>query len=396
LAIESGVGGFESAWILSAPDGAEVHGQGDSLLADPQPGEYWILWEPVEEWKSPVVNPDSRTFREGSTETFVGSYAKIQGGMGDIVVQPEPKSIRARWNLHGPDGFFAAGKGWRNLKRRGIGEYTIVWGSMNGFVTPLPAKLVLDQDATLQIRADYTPVVEPTGTIEIDPNPDALDAPWQLESAATGILTGNGDAVLSELPRATYTITWGMIEGFETPAASMATLDSAATILFSTTYVSVDEPVGTIEINPDPDVLLAPWQLESDLGVRFSGSGDSTMTGLPLGHYSLVWGDVAGYVTPAPDAGTLEESTPLRFTANYEASLGTVEIDPNPDSIQAPWQLESDAGATFTGAGDSTLVDLPLGVYTLTWGEVAGFETPIPNPVSQTLEAGGSAMFTIK
>jgi hypothetical protein len=49
----------------------------------------------------------------------------------------------------------------------------------------------------------------------------------------------------------------------------------------------------------------------------------------------------------------------------------------------------------YTGAGDSTLVDLPPGVYTLTWGEVEGYETPSPNPVSQELGAGASAMFVI-
>ena len=53
LAIESGIDGFESAWLLVAPDGTEMYGTGDSLITNPQAGEYSILWEPVEEWKSP-------------------------------------------------------------------------------------------------------------------------------------------------------------------------------------------------------------------------------------------------------------------------------------------------------------------------------------------------------
>jgi hypothetical protein len=398
LAIESGVDGFETAWLLVAPDGTELYGSGDSLITDPQAGEYLILWEPVEEWNSPASNPDSRTFTDGSTETFVGSYAKIQGGMGDIMVNPDPKELRARWNLHGPDGFFVAGKGRRNLKRRAIGEYTVVWGSMDGYTTPAQARSMLQESATLELRANYAPVVVPVGTIEIDPNPDTLDAPWQLESDAGGVFSGNGDSVLVELPVAAYTITWGAVGGFETPAPSTAVLDSAATLHLGAVYVGVSEPVGTIGINPDPDLLQAPWQLTSEGSAQYTGSGDSTLTGLPLDKYVIVWGAVDGYVTPEPAAAILEEGVPLQFMVTYEAAVapvGTVLIDPNPDSILAPWQLESDAGLIYSGAGDSTLVDVPMGTYTLTWGEVEGFETPSPNPVSQLLEPGASAVFAI-
>ena len=396
LAIESGIDGFESSWLLVAPDGTELYGSGDSLITDPQAGEYWLLWEPVEEWNSPKQNPDSRSFTKGSNETFVGSYVKIQGGMGDILINPDPKELRARWNLHGPDGLFAAGKGRRNLKRRAVGEYTVVWGSMDGYTTPPQASSILQESAMLELRADYTPVIEPVGTIEIDPNPDSLDATWQLESDAGGVFSGNGDSVLVELPVATYTITWGAVGGFETPAPSTAALDSAATLQFGTVYVGVDEPVGTIVINPDPDMLQAPWQLTSEAAVQYTGSGDSTLTGLPLDNYVLVWGDVAGYLTPESAVARLEEGAPLQFMTTYEAAVapvGTVLIDPNPDSILAPWQLESDAGDLYSGTGDSTLVDLPMGLYTLTWGAVEGFETPSPNPVTQLLEPGASAVF---
>ncbi len=399
LAIESGVDGFESAWLLVAPDGTELYGSGDSLLTDPQSGEYWILWQPVEEWNSPTANPDSRAFTDGSTETFFGSYVRIKVGMGDILINPDPKELRARWNLHGPDGFFAAGKGRRNLKRRAVGEYTVVWGRMDGFTTPPQANSMLQESATLELRANYTPVVEPVGMIEIDPNPDALDAPWQLDSDAGGVYSGNGDSVLVELPAATYTITWGAVSGFETPAASTASLDSASTLYLGTVYIAVDEPVGTIVVNPDPDMLQAPWQLVSDGGAQYFGSGDDTVTGLPLGRYAIVWGDVDGYQTPLGAEAVLEEGVPVQFDVTYELAVepvGNVLIDPNPDDLQAPWQLESDAGLLYSGSGDSTLVDLPMGLYTLTWGQVEGFETPSPNPVSQLLEPGASAVFAIE
>ena len=235
LAIESGVDGIESSWILIAPDGTETYGSGDSLLTDPQSGDYWILWEPVEEWNSPPMNPDSRTFTEGSTETFLGSYAKIQGGMGDIKIDPDPKELRARWNLHGPDGFFAAGKGRRTLKRRATGEYTVVWSAMEGYVTPPEAKSMLQQGATLELRANYMPVVETVGTIEIDPNPDSIHAPWRLESDTGLIHTGSGDSTLVDIPTGLYTLTWGDVEGFETPSPNPVSqlLEAGAAAVFA-------------------------------------------------------------------------------------------------------------------------------------------------------------------
>ena len=353
----------------------------------------------MEEWNSPITNPDSRAIVEGSTETFFGSYAKIQSGLGDIVINPDPKELRARWNLHGPDGFFAAGKGRRSLKRRGVGEYTVVWGSMDGYTTPSQVRSALQEGATLELRANYTPVVQPVGTIEIDPNPDAVDAPWQLESDAGGLFVGTGDSVLAELPVATYTISWGAVDGFETPVASIADLDSAATLYLGAVYVAFGDPVGTIEINPDPDMLQAPWQLTSEAAAQYTGSGDSTLTGLPLDSYVIVWGTVPGYTTPEPEVARLEEGVPLQLIATYSVAVepvGTVLIDPNPDDLQAPWQLESDAGLAYSGSGDSTLVDLPMGVYTLTWGQVEGYETPSPNPVSQTLEPGATAVFALE
>jgi hypothetical protein len=112
-----------------------------------------------------------------------------------------------------------------------------------------------------------------------------------------------------------------------------------------------------------------------------------------------VWGDVAGWTTPAPETFDLTDGAVVEVTGTYAAEadpLGTIQIDPNPDEINAPWELVFTDGATFTGAGDSLLVDMPLGEYTLTWGEVDGYETPTPNPVTQILGAGGVAVFSLQ
>lgn len=479
LAIEAGADGA-SAWVLRTPAGSEITGVGDSLIADPQEGEYWLLWEPVEEWNSPTENPTSLTFTNGSTEVIEANYARISGDMGNVEIDVTPNNLQPQWNLYGPDGFFAAGKGSRKLPRRAVGQYRIVfadepgyqtpteasgqlmpdatlpftvtyeerteptgtvridaepdalqaqwqlsssaggswsgrgdatldglspadytisWSAVSGYDAPAPATASLAADDTLTFQGSYTAIQATTGSIRIDPNPDALSAQWQLVAATGGSWNGSGDQLLEGLEPGSYTITWGAVPGYLLPDQATATLEAGQTLTLSTNYIQEQAPKGTVVINPDPDALSAPWTLGSDIGVAASGSGDSTLTDLPVATYVVIWGDVPGYVTPSPETAVLSEGARLEFATTYGAEadpVGTIVIDPNPDSISAPWQLVSDTGTTWTGNGDSTLADLPLGTYTLTWGDVQGYRAPSPNPVVQTLSAGAVAVFALE
>lgn len=59
-----------------------------------------------------------------------------------------------------------------------------------------------------------------------------------------------------------------------------------------------------------------------------------------------------------------------------EPEIGTVVVNPTPDAITAPWILfgPDDYGRNDTGY--QTINNLPIGSYSLTWQEVAGYITP--------------------
>ena len=54
--------------------------------------------------------------------------------------------------------------------------------------------------------------------------------------------------------------------------------------------------------------------------------------------------------------------------------IGTIVIDPSSGIQNTPWNLEGPVD--ISGFADTTLVDMPIGEYTLTWGTLSGWTSP--------------------
>ncbi len=67
---------------------------------------------------------------------------------------------------------------------------------------------------------------------------------------------------------------------------------------------------------------------------------------------------------------------------------GSISVDPNPDILNATWQLTGPDGYLTAGVGDLTMDNLFPGNYALSWGDMATFDTPNPNIRTQYLESG--------
>ncbi|NQU44207.1 VCBS repeat-containing protein, partial [bacterium] len=73
-------------------------------------------------------------------------------------------------------------------------------------------------------------------------------------------------------------------------------------------------------------------------------------------------------------------------------NLGTVAVDVTPDA--ASWTFLDGDGVEHNGTGDQTVTDVHTGEIVLTWDELDPFETPTPNPVTQTLVRDGTVTFS--
>ncbi len=157
---------------------------------------------------------------------------------------------------------------------------------------------------------------------------------------------------------------------------------------------------GTIGVYPRPITVALTWQLTGPNGYVHDGTGDEVIENLAPGDYELTWQDVSGWFLPNenPMAKVLAGGAITTFTGTYrqpsnDPEPGQVQINPEPNEIEAPWTLTGPEDLVETGAGDVLFDDMTAGDYTITWGDVDGYNTPLPE--QQTLAEGQGITFVI-
>ncbi len=235
------------------------------------------------------------------------------------------------------------------------------------------------------------------GTVAINCTPDAIDAPWSLAGPGSLAAVGRGDSTMSAMDTGDYTITWGSVAGWVSPAAETRTLSAGATVTFAGAYTEVTTS-GRLEIDGEPDSIDPPWSLVGPEGFSQSGVGDLDLPTAAVGEYTLTWGDLVDWITPDPAAITLTlaEGDTIEFYGAYREvnpTRGSLIIDAEPDDLNAPWELGSSTGFGTTGNGDYEAHGLNPGGYTVTWGEVHGWVTPRQQTLQ--LAAGDTLRFEV-
>jgi len=150
---------------------------------------------------------------------------------------------------------------------------------------------------------------------------------------------------------------------------------------------------GSIAVTSLPDSLSATWEIVGPGKSTYSGAGDTTLTEIVVGDYTITWDDIVGWSTPTanPETKALTKDATITFSGVYGPS--TVIIDPNPNTLNVAWELSGPEAYMLAGEGDLVLQAMPTGDYTLTWSDVEGYLPPTTNPVTATLAVGDSITF---
>jgi len=73
---------------------------------------------------------------------------------------------------------------------------------------------------------------------------------------------------------------------------------------------------------------------------------------------------------------------------------GLIHVDANPEGLDAPWTLAGPDGFVQERINDASLPVFSAGEYTITWGAVEGWTTPVPALETLTLVEDGELLFT--
>jgi len=333
-------------------------------------GEYTITFGDVYGYYTP--EPQTVTLEEDGVIDFEGLYVVRPIGTINVTTNLDA----ATFSIAGPGNYSGSGKTWTKTDAL-VGEYTITFDHIAGYVTPSQQTTTLN--AAEEINFEGTYVVIPTGSINVITNLDAA----AFEIAGPNDYSGFGKTWTQPgTPVGEYTITYGAVDGYIAPASQTATLNVGKMINFFGTYVKM--PSGTINVTTNLDAatfsIIGP--------ASYSGSDKAwAKTEAPLGEYTITYDDVAGYVTPEPQTETLIKDGVINFIGTYR-STGTIEVTTNLDA--ATFQLSGPA--EYSGSGKSwTQERAVVGKYTATYGDVAGYITP-PSQTA-TLVLGGKINF---
>ena len=144
---------------------------------------------------------------------------------------------------------------------------------------------------------------------------------------APGGETFNGSGLLWVRRRASlgdYTVTYGDVAGYTTPPPQTKTLHAGETIVFNGTYAVA--PTGTVRVTTN--LARASFVVSSGTTSR-SGTGVSrSWTSVPVGDYTVTYGDVPGYTTPPPQTKTLHSGETIVFNGTYAAAPTTTTTVP--------------------------------------------------------------------
>jgi ligand-binding sensor domain-containing protein len=382
--------------------------------------------------------------------TSSGLWHLIESPSGTIYVTCNIEN--ADFTVAGPEATFEGSGSYWFTTNAPIGDYTITFRDVPGYITPSSQLKTLTPDGFITFSGTY--MRTGVATLSISTTPVAggifLDGVFKASGSWSGSVRAGA-----------HTISFGPVSGYQTPADQIITISNGQTK--SCTGVYVENPqYGTLQVTTNIDeasfTLTGPvtyrgygtsWTKQNappgDYTIHFdrkwpyyepadqtdtllngqtlgfSGSyiplgwlsvttepesvrgeifvdGEKKSEGywsdlLPVGSHTVSFGDYPGYSKPADVIITVPfilDHDPVYVTGTYTPIAGTVNVNTNLD--QAQYTVYGPGGATYSGSGkQSSFTDCSPGQYSISFQDVDGYVTPASE--IKLLESGGTIVF---
>jgi hypothetical protein len=242
------------------------------------------------------------TVTAGATKEVVGNYAAY--GYLRVITNPAVASTISVNGVPRDD--------WGMWTALPPGTYTMHFGAVAGFNPPADMSATVMAGSTTTITGDFVANPSAPGP---DPSTYGLLRVTTNPATAAQILVNNvprDDWGLAwvKLPPGTYTVSFGQGYGYTAPAPKTVTVTAGATATWDAPFVVH----GSLRVTTSPALaatIFVDGVPRDDWGMWQS---------MPPGTYTVSFGSVPGYVTPASQTATVTANTLTTKTGTYVAA----------------------------------------------------------------------------
>jgi spore germination protein YaaH len=208
------------------------------------------------------------------------------------------------------------------------------------------------------VTTEAAPVAPTTGTVTYTLSP-AEGTSWTI----AGTTYASGETATVEA--GTHEVTFGALDGYDTPEAQQVFVAAGQTVAGSATYTAL--PVET-------DGILT-FTLVPPEGTTWIVAGTTNASGgevtLPAGSYTVSFGAPGDYYKPANQTVAVEGGKTTSGTQVFEEKPGSIKITLKPDRLEgAGWCV---LGSNYASGATAKV---PAGSHDVTFLPVEGYVTP--------------------
>ena len=263
-------------------DGGGVWRTSGTTLSNLTNGTYAVTFQDVDSHTTPAA---TNVTIAGAAVSITGAYVAL---VGDLTVNLSPAaavSAGAQWSVNGGSTWYNSGATASNLL---AGRQYFTFKAVSNYEVPDTGYTTVYANSNVVRSYSYTALPGSIAVTLLPAGAIAAGAAWSVDG---GTNWNDSGATVQNLAVKTHTISFLAVDGYAAPASTNYALSAGEAASFTKTYTDVP---GALTVNLTP--ASAQWSLDG--GSSWFAAG-ATATNLAAGGYTVTFGAVAGYATPA-------------------------------------------------------------------------------------------------
>ena len=354
-----------AAWSID--DGATWNASGATVSGLPV-GTYTVTYKSVLDWDAP--SDESLSVAKDETAMTTGNYVQQKGSLMVTIEPSDAVSSGAQWRL--VDGE------WQDsgvtLSDLVVGDYVVFFKPIDNWDASTSMSVTVVKDVTTATVGVYT---HHTGELVVTLEPDDVtsEAQWRV---ADGKWQDSG-TTLSGLIVGDYDVSFMPINNWDTPTTLSVTITKDDMTTAVATYI---QQMGSVSVTITPIGAVeagAAWSIDG--GMTWNDS-ETTVSGLPVGKYTVTYKDIIGWATPVDTSVDVDKDKTSAVVGNYARDKGSVSVTIAPvGAVEAGAAWSINGGTTWNDSA-ITVSDLPIGEYVVTYKSIVGWDNPSDESIS--------------